>query len=94
VLLNATLKNPAVMKRRLPGKTDIIEHAVKLSDDKPVTSRPYRSPYVVRENLKTEISDMLKMVIIRKSTSPYASRIVIAKKKDGSNTWTTGNVHL
>jgi len=48
----------------LPGKTDVIKHAVKLSDDKPVTSRLYKLPYAVRENLKTEISDMMKMGVI------------------------------
>ena len=42
-------------------------------------------PYAVREILKEEIKDMLQLGIIRESESPYASPIVIAKKKDGSN---------
>ena len=42
-------------------------------------------PYAVREKLKEEIKDMLQLGIIRESESPYASSIVILKKKDGSN---------
>ena len=42
-------------------------------------------PYSIRENLKTEIQEMLDLGIIRTSASPYASPIVIIKKKDGSN---------
>ena len=39
----------------------------------------------VRETLKGEISEMLKLRIIQESDSPYASSIVLVKKKDGSN---------
>ena len=35
--------------------------------------------------MKEEIADMLELGIIRPSTSPYASPIVIVKKKDGTN---------
>jgi len=61
----------------VPGKIDVIEQIVKLSNDKPVTSWPYWLPNAVRKNLKTEISDMIKMGVIRETTSPYASPIVI-----------------
>ena len=39
----------------------------------------------MRENLKKEIKDMLSLKIIRQSNSPFASPIVIVKKKDGSD---------
>lgn len=69
----------------VPGKTDVIEHTIQLTDNKPISSRPYPLPYAVRENLKEEIADMLQLGVIRESSSPYASPIVIVKKKDGSN---------
>ena len=48
-------------------------------------SKPYPLPYAIRENLKTEIQEMLDLGIIWASASPYASPIVIVKKNDGSN---------
>ena len=69
----------------LPGSTNLVEHKVKLTCDEPVRSKPYAIPYFVRESLKDDIADMLRMGIIRESTSPYASPVVIVRKKDGSN---------
>ena len=69
----------------IPGKTNMIEHKIELTDNNPVRSRPYPLPYAMRENLKKEIEDMLSLGIIRESNSPFASPIVIVKKKDGSD---------
>ena len=48
----------------IPGKTDMIEHKIELTDNNPVRSRPYRLPYALRENLTKEIEDMLSLGII------------------------------
>ena len=69
----------------VPGKSSVIQHQITLTDSTPIRSKPYPLPYAIRENLKTEIQEMLDLGIIRSSASPYASPIVIAKKKDGSN---------
>ena len=69
----------------IPGKTDMIEHKIELTNNNPVWSRPYPLPYALSENLKREIQDMLSLGIIRESNSPFASPIVIVKKKDGSD---------
>ena len=39
----------------------------------------------MREELRNEVDSMLEMGVVRPSTSPYASPIVMVKKKDGSN---------
>ena len=69
----------------LPGNATGMEHSIQLTTDVPVKSKPYGLPYRVRETLKEDINDMLKMGVIRPSTSPYASPTVIVKKPDGSN---------
>ena len=69
----------------VPGKSNVIQHQITLTDSAPIRSKPYPLPYAIRENLKTEIQEMLDLGIIRISASPYASPIVIVKKKDGSN---------
>ena len=80
-----TLVRYAEVFSDIPGKTDMIEHKIELTNNNPVRSRPYPLPYAMRENLKREIQDMLSLGIIRESNSPFASPIVIVKKKDGSN---------
>ena len=69
----------------IPGKTDMIEQKIELTDNNPVRSRPHPLPYALRENLKRKIEDILSLGIIRESNSPFASPIVIVKKKDGSD---------
>ena len=69
----------------LPGNTNIIEHELELTSEEPVRSKPYVVPYNVRESLIKDINAMLDMGVIRKSKSPYASPVVIVRKKDGTN---------
>lgn len=68
-----------------PGTTSLAQHHIKLTSDQPVRSRPYPVPYSLRESLKKDITDMMKMGVIRKSSSPYASPVVVVKKKDNTN---------
>ena len=68
-----------------PGTTDLAQHHIKLTSDEPVRSRPYPVPYSRRESLKKDIADMIKMGVIRESDSPYASPVVVVKKKDNTN---------
>ena len=39
----------------------------------------------MRESLRKDIADMIKMGVIRESSSPYASPVVEVKKKDNTN---------
>ena len=63
-----------------PGTTDLVQHHIKLTSDEPVRSRPYPVPYSMRESLRKDIADMIKMGVIRESSSPYASPDVVVKK--------------
>ena len=69
----------------MPGETDVIQHQIRLTDDMPIRCKPYPLPYAMREELRNEVDTMLEMGVVRPSTSPYASPIVMVKKKDGSN---------
>lgn len=57
---------------------------IQLTDDIPVVFRPRRLAYSERIQVKKIIEDMLKEGIIRESSSPYASPIVLVQKKNGS----------
>ncbi|KAK3102478.1 hypothetical protein FSP39_011646 [Pinctada imbricata] len=68
----------------LPGRTSVAQHEIHLTTDDPITNRPYQVPFALRDSVRNEIKQMLKMDIIEPSESPYASSIVVAKKPDGS----------
>ena len=69
----------------MPGETNVIQHRVKLIDDTTICCKPYPLPYAMREELQNKVDSMLEMGVVRPSTSPYSSPIVMVKKKDGSN---------
>ena len=69
----------------VPGCCSRGEHRIDLTTDTPVRSKPYPVPHAIRESLKMDIDAMLEMGVIQKSSSPYASPVVIVKKSDGSN---------
>ena len=68
-----------------PGDTNLAEHRIDLTSDVPVRQTLYPVPFVLKSSLKKELQLMEDPGIIRKSDSPYASPVVVVKKKDGSN---------
>ena len=68
-----------------PGKTSLVEHKIDLTTDEPIRSHIYPMPYTVRNDIQNEIKSMIDLDIIEPSNSPYASPIVLVKKKDSSN---------
>ena len=68
-----------------PGDTNLAEHRIDLTSDVPVRQTPYAVPFALKSSLKKELQQMEDLGIIRRSDSPYASPVVVVKKKDGSN---------
>ena len=68
----------------IPGKTELLEHDIKLSTAEPVRSKGYPLPYKTREIMESEIDEMIELGVIEPSISPYSSPIVLVPKKDGS----------
>lgn len=56
-----------------------------LSGSNPVNLRLYRYSSLQKDNIDVMVKDMLTQGIIQHSSSPYASTIILVKKKDG--TW-------
>lgn len=65
------------------GYTTSVEMEIKLKDSEPVVYRPYRLSYSDRQLVQSMIQEMLESGIIRESSSPYASPIVLVQKKSG-----------
>lgn len=66
------------------GCTNLVTHDIPLLDDTPVKQRYRRIPPSEYEAAKEHIHKLLEAQIIKESSSPYASPIVLVKKKDGT----------
>ena len=61
------------------------DHQIDLKDEAgPINCRPYRYAAVQKDAIEKLICEMLHAGVIRQSRSPYASPVVLVKKKDGS----------
>ena len=66
------------------GKTDLIQHHIELTDYMPIKDRYCRIPPHQYGEVCKHLREMLKIGAIRKSNSPWASPVVLVRKKDGS----------
>ncbi|KMQ89703.1 hypothetical protein RF55_10637 [Lasius niger] len=66
------------------GECDVINHRIRLTDDVPVRQKPYRVPYHLKPEMKTQIQTLLRAGILVPSTTPYAAPVLLVKKADGS----------
>ena len=66
------------------GKTSAVKHRISLIDETPFTERS--RPIAARDlnDARKHIQDLLDSDIIHPSNSPYASAIVLVRKKNGS----------
>jgi hypothetical protein len=61
------------------------EHTIELEEGaKPVITTPYRHPKKFKDEIEKTIQELLQMGHIRPSSSPFASSVVLVKKKDGT----------
>ena len=66
------------------GCTDMVKHKIKLDNYVPFKERYRRIPLHQFEEVRKHLDEMLKIGAIRRSSSPWASAIVLVRKKDGA----------
>jgi len=82
-LCEILLSFPQVLSTQ-PGRTNLVQHFISVGDVTQIQQKPYRVPYSQKDQVQQELDQMLQAGVIRPSTSPWASPIVLVNKKDGS----------
>ena len=81
--LLATYSNLFVSDKEQLGRTSVVKHSIETSGY-PIRQPVRRLPESTRGAVDQEVQKMLKQGVIRPSTSPWSSPVVLVRKKDGS----------
>ena len=65
------------------GRTEMVKHDIVTTSQQPIKQRARRFPIHQREEGQRLVDEMLSQGVIEPSTSPWASPVVLVKKKSG-----------
>ena len=65
------------------GRTNLVKHNIVLTDPEPFKERYRTIPPQLYDEVREHLEEMLKLGAIRKSCSPWASAVVLVRKKNG-----------
>ena len=71
------------LESRELGTTSIVTHVIDTGNHAPIRQPVRRTPFALRAKVDELVTDMLEQAVIRPSSSPWASPIVLVRKKDG-----------
>ena len=66
------------------GRTHLVEHTIDTGSNRPIRQPLRRHPVAHLEIIDKEVNEMLKYGVVEPAASPWASNVVLARKKDGS----------
>uniref|UniRef100_A0A5S6QHH5 RNA-directed DNA polymerase n=1 Tax=Trichuris muris TaxID=70415 RepID=A0A5S6QHH5_TRIMR len=66
------------------GRTDVVQHRIDTGDSRPCRQPPRRIPFHQRQIVEEETQRMLRQGVIEPAHGPWASPVVLVRKKDGS----------
>ena len=64
-------------------QTEVMEHHIELTDEKPFKERPWNVPEGLLEEVKEHLDHMLDIGAITPSNSAWSNAVVLVQKKDG-----------
>ncbi|CAC5422662.1 unnamed protein product [Mytilus coruscus] len=82
--LSTTCKQREQIKTIDVRYTTTVKHKIRTVDDEPIVQPYRRIPPTQYKEVKQHIQKLVENKIIRESTNPYASPIVLVRKKDNS----------
>ena len=66
------------------GRTDKVKHQIDTGSSAPIRQHVRRLPPARREEVKKLLKHMLAQDVIQPTNSPWASPVILVRKKDGS----------
>ena len=76
------------------GETDLIKFNIETGAADPRRCAPRRMPFAVREEVARQLKSMQEGHVIQPSSSPWASPVVMVRKKDGIHRFCVDYRHL
>lgn len=67
------------------GRTHLVEHTIDTGDHHPIRQALRRHPITHLEEIDNQVDDLLANNFIEPTASPWASNVVLVRKKDGSH---------
>ena len=67
------------------GCTNLVTHSIDTGSSPPIRQPARRVPFALHSKMEQLVEDMLDQGVIQHSSSPWASPVVLVKKKDGSH---------
>ena len=64
------------------GETDLEMHKIDTGDARPIKQAPHRMPFAKKAAVAEEVKKLKRMNVIEDSVSPWASPVVLVKKRD------------
>ena len=74
-------KSIFALQGQTTGKTNLVRHEIKVETETPIKQAVRRPPLHLRDAAEKEVQKMLKDEIVEPSDSPWASPVVLVKKK-------------
>ncbi|KAE9327482.1 hypothetical protein PR003_g16010 [Phytophthora rubi] len=81
--LLGSFKDMFVETSMKPGRTDLLEFSIDTGDSAPIKQRPYRVSKAEGDVMESEIQQYQELSLIRPSSSPWASPVLMIRKPDG-----------
>jgi len=63
----------------------MVEHVIETGDHRPIRQRLRRHPIAHLDAIDQQVDDLLRKDFIEPAASPWASNVVLVRKKDGSH---------
>ena len=67
------------------GRTSLVEHAIDTGDHRPIRQGLRRHPIAHLDAIDQQLDELLRNDFIEPAASPWASNVVLVRKKDGSH---------
>ena len=65
------------------GRCGIVKHEIDTGQERPIKQPAYQRPIAEKKRIQEEVEKMMNQNVIRESSSPWTSPVVLVKKKDG-----------